>query len=128
MLLGAFERRRTSCLVHGAGGRRDGRMRDVGRERGRAADGHRGGGDARERPVMMTALAFIVGVIPLAVATGAGAGARQSIGTTVFGGMVLASFIGILFVPPLFVAFELMANATMRRIRGRGQPVRRQSP
>jgi multidrug efflux pump subunit AcrB len=61
------------------------------------------GACTRYRPVMMTAVAFILGVVPLVIATGAGAGARQSIGTTVFGGMVLASFVGVLFVPPLFV-------------------------
>ena len=72
----------------------------------------------RYRPVMMTALAFIVGVIPLMVASGAGAGARQSIGTTVFGGMVLASFIGVLFIPPLFAAFERVSGFLVRRVRG----------
>jgi multidrug efflux pump len=64
------------------------------------------GAKTRFRPVMMTALAFIVGVIPLVVAVGAGAGARQSIGTTVFGGMLLATFVGVVFVPPLFVLGE----------------------
>jgi multidrug efflux pump len=59
---------------------------------------------------MMTALAFIIGVIPLVIATGAGAGGRQSIGTTVFGGMVMASFIGVLFVPMLFVGFEKLSE------------------
>jgi multidrug efflux pump len=68
------------------------------------------GARTRYRPVMMTALAFIIGVIPLVVATGAGAGGRQSIGTTVFGGMLLASFVGVLFVPVLFVGFELLAS------------------
>jgi hydrophobe/amphiphile efflux-1 (HAE1) family protein len=71
----------------------------------------------RYRPVMMTALAFIVGVVPLLAAIGAGAGARQSIGTVVFGGMILASFIGILFVPALFVAFERLAETMSRRPR-----------
>jgi len=77
------------------------------------------GARTRYRPVMMTALAFIIGVIPLVVATGAGAGARASIGTTVFGGMVLASFVGVLFVPALFVAFELLRRNTLRLLRGR---------
>ena len=48
------------------------------------------GARTRYRPVMMTALAFIIGVVPLVFATGAGAGGRESIGTTVFGGMILA--------------------------------------
>jgi hydrophobe/amphiphile efflux-1 (HAE1) family protein len=71
----------------------------------------------RYRPVMMTAIAFILGVIPLVLASGAGAGARQSIGTTVFGGMVLASFIGVLFVPPLFLIFERMGEWVRRMAR-----------
>jgi multidrug efflux pump subunit AcrB len=74
--------------------------------------------EIRYRPVMMTALAFIVGVIPLLIASGAGAIARQSIGTTVFGGMVLASFVGVLFVPVLFVTFESGAQRAMRALRG----------
>jgi multidrug efflux pump subunit AcrB len=72
------------------------------------------GARTRFRPVMMTALAFIIGVIPLVLATGAGAGGRQSIGTTVFGGMILASFIGVLFVPMLFVGFESWAQKLAR--------------
>jgi multidrug efflux pump subunit AcrB len=58
----------------------------------------------RFRAVVMTALAFIFGVIPLVIASGAGAGARQSIGTTVFGGMIAATLIGMLLVPPLYVS------------------------
>jgi multidrug efflux pump subunit AcrB len=73
------------------------------------------GAHTRFRPVMMTALAFIVGVLPLVVATGAGASARQSIGTTVFGGMVLATFAGVLFIAPLFV----VAESITERLRGR---------
>jgi multidrug efflux pump len=80
------------------------------------------GARTRYRPVMMTALAFIVGVIPLVLATGAGAAARQSIGTAVFGGMVLASFVGVLFVPALFVGFERLAAMTQRLVRRRGRP------
>jgi multidrug efflux pump subunit AcrB len=73
---------------------------------------------------MMTSLAFVVGMIPLVVASGAGAGSRRSIGTTVFGGMVLASFVGVLFVPALFVAFELIGRATSRFIQRRGSRAR----
>jgi multidrug efflux pump subunit AcrB len=78
------------------------------------------GARTRYRPVMMTALAFIIGVLPLVVATGAGAGASTSIGTTVFGGMLLASFIGVMFVPALFVGFELLAERVSRAVRGQG--------
>jgi multidrug efflux pump subunit AcrB len=76
------------------------------------------GARMRYRAVLMTAVAFIIGVIPLVIATGAGAGARQSIGTTVFGGMLLATFVGIVFVPVLFVAFELLVQRG-RRAAGR---------
>jgi multidrug efflux pump subunit AcrB len=81
------------------------------------------GARTRYRPVMMTAFAFIFGVIPLVIATGAGAGARTSIGTTVFGGMLLASFIGVLFIPALFAGFEFLTAHTSRMMRrGRRRP------
>jgi multidrug efflux pump len=73
------------------------------------------GSRTRFRPVMMTALAFIIGVIPLVIATGAGAQARQSIGTIVFGGMLLASFAGILFIGPLFVVAENLSARLSRK-------------
>jgi multidrug efflux pump len=75
------------------------------------------GARTRYRPVMMTALAFIIGVIPLVIATGAGASARQSIGTVVFGGMILASLIGILFIAPLFVVAENITERLSRKKR-----------
>ena len=58
----------------------------------------------RFRAVMMTALSFILGVSPLIVASGAGAASRVSVGFVVFGGMIAATFIGIFFIPPLYVA------------------------
>jgi hydrophobe/amphiphile efflux-1 (HAE1) family protein len=64
------------------------------------------GAKQRFRPVLMTALAFIFGVLPLVVATGAGAGSRRALGTPVWGGMLAATFIGIIFIPPLYVLFE----------------------
>ena len=57
----------------------------------------------RFRPILMTAFSFILGVLPLLIATGAGAEARKVMGMTVFGGMVVATVIGVLFVPALFV-------------------------
>jgi len=57
----------------------------------------------RFRPVMMTSLAFFFGVLPLAIATGAGAGAQNAIGTAVVGGMISATFIDLLFIPLFFV-------------------------
>ena len=65
----------------------------------------------------MTSFAFILGVVPLVIATGAGAGARGVVGTAVFGGMVLASFIGVLFVPALFAFFEIAAERVGRLFR-----------
>jgi multidrug efflux pump len=57
----------------------------------------------RFRPIVMTSLAFVLGVLPLAIATGAGAGARRSMGTGVVGGMLAATFIATVFVPLFFV-------------------------
>jgi HAE1 family hydrophobic/amphiphilic exporter-1/multidrug efflux pump len=57
----------------------------------------------RFRPIIMTSMAFIMGVVPLVLATGAGAASRQSIGTGVFGGMLAATFLAIFFVPLFFV-------------------------
>jgi multidrug efflux pump subunit AcrB len=60
----------------------------------------------RFRPVMMTSFAFILGLYPLVVASGAAQLARRDVGTPVFGGMILASFIGIFAIPPLYVFFQ----------------------
>jgi hydrophobic/amphiphilic exporter-1 (mainly G- bacteria), HAE1 family len=60
----------------------------------------------RFRPILMTSIAFILGVLPLVFATGAGAAARRSIGITVFSGMLASTCIAVLFVPSLFVALQ----------------------
>jgi HAE1 family hydrophobic/amphiphilic exporter-1 len=62
----------------------------------------------RLRPILMTAFAFILGVVPLMIATGAGAASRQSIGTTVFGGMLAATILTLAFVPVFYVVIERM--------------------
>jgi multidrug efflux pump subunit AcrB len=64
------------------------------------------GARLRFRPVMMTSFAFILGLYPLVVATGASELARRDVGTPVFGGMIFASFLGIFAIPPLYVAFQ----------------------
>lgn len=64
------------------------------------------GARLRFRPVMMTSFAFILGLYPLVVAAGASQLARRDVGTPVFGGMILASFIGIFAIPPLYVFFQ----------------------
>src|SRR5437016_10614771 len=58
---------------------------------------------ARFRPILMTSFAFILGVVPLVLATGAGASARKSIGITVFSGMLASTCLAVLFVPSFFV-------------------------
>jgi HAE1 family hydrophobic/amphiphilic exporter-1 len=60
----------------------------------------------RLRPILMTSLAFILGVLPLVFATGAGQLARHSVGTAVAGGMVLSTFLNIIFIPVLYVVIE----------------------
>ncbi|HAP40968.1 MAG TPA: hydrophobe/amphiphile efflux-1 family RND transporter, partial [Nitrospira sp.] len=57
----------------------------------------------RFRPIIMTSMAFILGVLPLVIASGAGAASRHSIGTGVFGGMLAATFLAIFFVPLFYV-------------------------
>jgi multidrug efflux pump subunit AcrB len=64
------------------------------------------GARLRFRPVMMTSFAFILGLLPLVIATGASQLARRNVGTPVFGGMIFASFIGIFAIPPLYVMFQ----------------------
>jgi hydrophobe/amphiphile efflux-1 (HAE1) family protein len=64
------------------------------------------GARLRFRPVMMTSFAFILGLLPLVIATGAAQLARRDVGTPVFGGMILASFIGIFAIPSLYVTFQ----------------------
>ncbi|MBR2626325.1 MAG: efflux RND transporter permease subunit [Lentisphaeria bacterium] len=60
----------------------------------------------RYRAVLMTAWSFVIGVFPMVIATGAGAGSRQAIGITTFYGMLLSTVIGIVFIPPLYAFFQ----------------------
>src|SRR3984957_8901335 len=69
----------------------------------------------RFRPLMMTALAFILGCVPLWTASGAGSVARQIMGTAVIGGMVAEAFIGRFFVPAIFYVVEKLSGAERRR-------------
>ena len=63
----------------------------------------------RLRPILMTSFAFILGVLPLAYATGAGSGARNSVGTAVAGGMLASTFLSIMFIPVLYVTIRTLA-------------------
>ena len=68
----------------------------------------------RLRPILMTSLAFILGVTPLAMATGAGAGAQNSIGIGVMGGMIAATFLGIFMVPAFYVTVRRLTDRRAR--------------
>ena len=69
------------------------------------------GARLRLRPILMTSFAFILGCVPLWIATGAGAVSRQIMGTTVIGGMLAASFIGIFIIPSAFYLVEKLSGA-----------------
>src|SRR5690606_23009589 len=73
----------------------------------------------RLRPILMTSLAFGLGVLPLAIASGAGAGAQRAIGTGVLGGMIVGTFFGLFFVPLFFVIIQTLIGK-----RGRPKAVR----
>ncbi len=64
----------------------------------------------RFRPILMTSFAFILGVIPLVAASGAGSASRHALGTSVFGGMIAATLLGVIVVPALYTAIQGMAN------------------
>ncbi len=74
----------------------------------------------RLRPILMTSLAFILGVFPLFISTGAGANARHAIGTGVIGGMLFATFLGILLIPVFYVSVRRMLGD---KLDGPDQPV-----
>ena len=72
------------------------------------------GAALRFRPVMMTSVAFIFGLVPLVIATGAGAATRHAVGTPVFGGMIAAAIFGVFVIPLLFVIAEQLRNRTAK--------------
>jgi len=74
-----------------------------------------GGARVRFRPILMTSFAFIMGTIPLAIASGAGSAGRRILGTTVVGGMLAATVIAIVLIPAMFALVErLIARVTKR--------------
>jgi hydrophobic/amphiphilic exporter-1 (mainly G- bacteria), HAE1 family len=73
------------------------------------------GARLRLRPILMTSFAFILGTVPLYTATGAGSVARQIMGTTVIGGMLAASIIGVFFIPVVFYVVERLSGAGRER-------------
>ncbi|MDE1996235.1 MAG: efflux RND transporter permease subunit, partial [Rhizobiaceae bacterium] len=76
------------------------------------------GTSQRFRPVLMTAMASILGVLPLVVATGAGAASRQAIGMTVLGGLLLGTIVGLLIIPLLYIFVQTVREAVKRRLFG----------
>ena len=73
------------------------------------------GGELRYRAVLMTAWSFIIGVMPLAFATGAGAGAMRAIGVCTMSGMLMSTLVGIVFVPALYAFFQRLREKFARK-------------
>ncbi len=68
----------------------------------------------RLRPILMTSIALVLGVLPLALASGAGAAARNSVGTSVAGGMIASTFLSVVFIPVLYVVLRTLAPGRAR--------------
>ena len=77
----------------------------------------------RFRPILMTSLAFILGVLPLVWATGAGAAGRQALGTAVFGGMITATVLAVFFVPAFYVAIQKLIELRNGPPKQAGEPI-----
>ncbi|HLN49284.1 MAG TPA: efflux RND transporter permease subunit [Steroidobacteraceae bacterium] len=82
----------------------------------------------RLRPILMTSLAFGFGVLPLAFATGAGAGAQRAIGTGVFGGMLGGTFLGIFFIPLFFLIVQRLFHSLPETLDGEPAPAQANPP
>ena len=82
----------------------------------------------RFRPILMTAFSFILGVIPLLIATGAGAEARKVMGMTVFSGMMAATIIGVILVPALYVLVEKLSGSKPAATEGADEPGTNKAP
>jgi multidrug efflux pump subunit AcrB len=91
-------------------------------------DAARGAAHLRFRAVMMTALSFLLGVVPLLVANGAGAASQQAIGYAVFGGMLFATIFGVVMIPVLYVVMQILRERVKGIYKGAdvaGEPVAR---
>ncbi len=75
----------------------------------------------RFRPILMTSFAFILGVVPLVVATGAGAASRRALGTAVIGGMLASTLLAVLFVPIFYVVMQRFSERLAARKQGAGK-------
>jgi HAE1 family hydrophobic/amphiphilic exporter-1 len=70
--------------------------------------------EVRLRPILMTSIAFLLGVVPLMLATGAGSAARNSLGTAIFGGMFVSTVVNLIFIPGLYVLVQRLRGETKR--------------
>ena len=87
-------------------------LRDQGLD---AASAAKQAAETRLRPILMTSFAFILGIIPLVFASGAGSSSRHSLGTPVFGGMILSTFLNLVLVPVIYVVISNIRDAGKRR-------------
>jgi HAE1 family hydrophobic/amphiphilic exporter-1 len=78
------------------------------------------GAKLRLRPILMTSFAFILGVVPLITATGAGSEARKVMGMAVFSGMIVATLLGVILIPALYVFIDTLVNR--KRVKKEVQP------
>ncbi|WNG50950.1 multidrug efflux RND transporter permease subunit [Archangium minus] len=76
--------------------------------------------EVRLRPILMTSIAFLLGVVPLMTASGAGAASRNSLGTAVFGGMLVSTVVNFVFIPGLYVLMQKLRGETKRTVEGVG--------
>jgi HAE1 family hydrophobic/amphiphilic exporter-1 len=80
-----------------------------------AASAAKQAAETRLRPILMTSFAFILGIIPLVVASGAGSSSRHSLGTPVLGGMILSTFLNLVLVPVIYVVVSNIRDSRKRR-------------
>jgi HAE1 family hydrophobic/amphiphilic exporter-1 len=78
----------------------------------------------RFRPILMTSIAFILGVVPLLTATGAGSASQQSLGTVVFGGMLASTLLAIPFVPVFYIVMQGVGERLGGRTRLASRPLK----
>jgi HAE1 family hydrophobic/amphiphilic exporter-1 len=78
----------------------------------------------RLRPILMTSLAFVLGITPLVNPEGAGAASRRSLGTALTGGMIVSTLLSLFIVPVLYIVINLMSD----RLKGRGKPKETKKP